>query len=113
MNIPSGLIQLQSVPKELIDWINSGFDLKGCIEKQFAPIYLLSVQKNIRYDSLKYFMQNSERINAPYHSAVTDTNYPIVLRTTLGLYLFDGAHRANAALRVAIKLMAHYKDLTK
>lgn len=113
MIIASGLIQLQTVPRELIEWINNGFDLRGNTVKEFSPICLLSVQKNLRLETLRYFLSHPEKINDEYPSIVTNTSRPIVLRTSLGLYLFDGAHRGNAALSLNRKLLSIYKDLTK
>jgi hypothetical protein len=107
MMIPTRLRVIACKPIEM----HSDLSLQNSVVKTFLPVTLCTTQAKVDSQKLLYFIQHPDEINNAYPCIVLKTIYSLVLNTSMGLYLFDGNHRANAALMTKQRLMAHYIDL--
>lgn len=111
MLIRSRLHLIGDLPKELSSVNVLEIARTGTVQ-QFIPITLCAMQIKVDADKVLWFIQHRDEINAPHPCIVLGTSYSLVFKVSVGLYLFDGNHRANAALLTRQRLTAHYIDLT-
>lgn len=79
---------------------DSAYVIQMASEKFFDPNELVSSQKWISVDKVRAMIVNRKRNNSP-----------IIIKTSQGLYIFQGTYRAVAALLLGEKLRAKFIDL--
>jgi len=79
------------------------------------PADLKTNQKTVTKKTVQWFMDNPEEIRKPRSNVgLSDTEqlYPLVCKTSDGLWLYDGNHRSAAALKLGMEIEAKIVDLT-
>jgi RNA:NAD 2'-phosphotransferase (TPT1/KptA family)/GNAT superfamily N-acetyltransferase/2'-5' RNA ligase/8-oxo-dGTP pyrophosphatase MutT (NUDIX family) len=82
--------------------------------EEIHPADLKTNQATLSRKDLQYFLDNPEEITKPHSNVgLSDTEqlYPLVCRTSEGDWLYDGNHRANAAMKLGIMLKCKVVDL--
>lgn len=110
MLVNTRLRVIPALPEELVGILLRLNELRSVV-KDFIPITLCTTQARVESEKLLWFIQHRDEINAHHVCYATNTVYSQVFRTSVGLYVFDGNHRANAALMTKQRLTAHYIEL--
>jgi len=112
MLIPTRLRVVDAMPDELLSILLRLKELQSTVES-FMPVTLCTRQHKVDSNKLLWFIQHPDEINARHTCYVLNSFYAWVFKTSIGLYVYDGNHRANAALMTRQRLKVHYIDLTK